>query len=70
VELKTEVETYFRTGQTAFRYFEWLSIAKMQKLYPTRWKIVMADFSLAYLRLCIGGGFLILACFAIMQIIT
>jgi len=64
-ELRTEVERYFRTGQTSFRYFEWLSFARMRSLYPRRWKALVIDFAGAYLRLGLGGAVIILACLAL-----
>ncbi len=55
-ELKAETERFFMTGETAFRYFEWLHVAGMRQRYPVRWKLIMADFLAAYFRLVVLGA--------------
>ncbi len=54
-ELKEESERFFMTGETAFRYFEWLRATNMRQRYPGRWKVLMADFAAAYFRLVALG---------------
>jgi len=61
-ELRTETELYFQTGETSFRYFEWLNLARMRHAYPERWKIIILDFFGAYLKLFLTGAALALVC--------
>lgn len=66
-ELQVESERYFATGQTSFRYFEWLYFNKVREAYPKKWKLIVADFFGAYLKLILIGSLCIASVFIFLK---
>jgi len=66
-EMQAEAELYFETGTTSFRHFEWLSPTRVRRLYPGRWKFIIADFAGAYLKLGSAGAIFIAFIWLIVQ---
>lgn len=58
-EARQESISFFETGRTNLRHFQWLNIGLLRSLYSDRWKYVLADFLGAYFKLATLGAFII-----------